>query len=164
MLAGLRQNKLHLAFTAASGRKPPAGLKSQELLQDAVCAAVPLGHPLAKVKTVTLERLLKESLITFSRNDYPGYLEFIEEAFSEFKRTPRIAEEHDGISSVLTAVEAGRGIALVGAAVGSLSGSRVRIVPVAGVPPVSVIALWNKDSTSQFIGKFVGIVVETAAK
>jgi DNA-binding transcriptional LysR family regulator len=64
----------------------------------------------------------------------------------------------------LTAVEAGRGIALVGEAVGSLSGPRVKIVPVSGVPPVSVIALWNKDSTSQFIEKFVGVVANIAAK
>lgn len=164
MLVGLRQNKLHVAFTAAMGKKPLPGMKSKELLQDAVCVAVPLGHPLASAKTVTLERLLKEPLIGFRRDDYPGYLELIEDTFAQFKRTPHITEEHDGISSVLTAVEAGRGIALVGKAVSSLSGSRVTIIPVSGVPPVSVIALWNKDSTSPFIEKFVGIVADTAAK
>ncbi|HXB60742.1 MAG TPA: LysR substrate-binding domain-containing protein [Candidatus Acidoferrales bacterium] len=164
MLAGLRQDKLHVAFTAASGKKPPAGMKSKELLQDAICVAVPTGHALAEAKTVTLERLLKESLIAFSRADYPGYLELIEDTFTQFKRVPHIAEEHDGISSVLTAVEAGRGIALVGEQAGSLSNSRVKIIPIAGVPRVSVVALWNKDSTSPFIEKFVGIVADTAAK
>ena len=164
MLAGLRQNKLHVAFTAASGKKPQSGMKFKELLQDAVCVAVPLGHPLANAKTVTLERLLKESLIGFRRDDYPGYFELIEDTFAQFKRVPHIAEEHDGISSVLTAVEAGRGIALVGEQVGSLSGSRVKIIPVSGVPRVPVVALWNKDSTSPFIEKFVGIVADTAAK
>ena len=164
MLAGLRQDKLHVAFTAASGKKPPAGMKSKELLQDAICVAVPTGHALAEAKTVTLERLLKESLIAFSRDDYPGYLELIEDTFAQFKRVPHIVEEHDGISSVLTAVEAGRGIALVGEQAGSLGSSRVKIIPVAGVPRVSVVALWNKDSTSPFIEKFVGIVADTAAK
>lgn len=164
MLAGLRQNKLHVAFTAASGKKPPAGMKSSELLQDSVCVAVPPGHPFAKAKSVTLERLLNESLIGFRREDYPGYFELIEETFAQFKRTPQTVEEHDGISSVLTAVEAGRGIALVGESVGSLSGSRVKIVPVLDVPRVSVIAIWSKDSTSPFIEKFVGIVAGTAVK
>ena len=62
----------------------------------------------------------------------------------------------------MTAVAAGRGIALIGESVGSLSGSCVKVIPVSGVPRVSIIALWNQDSTSPFIEKFVGIVASTA--
>jgi DNA-binding transcriptional LysR family regulator len=164
MLAGLRQGKLHVTLTVATEKKPPAGMKSKELLRDAVCAAVAQGHPLANTKTVTLDRLLPEALIGYRRDEYPGYLEFIEAIFAPLGQAPRLAEEHDGISSVLTAVEAGRGIALVGESVNSLSGSRVKFVPVSGVPPVSVIALWKKDSTVPFIEKFVGIVAAVASK
>jgi DNA-binding transcriptional LysR family regulator len=164
MLVGLRNDKLHIALTAATEKRPPQGMKSVELLRDAVCAAVSPKHALAKAKAITLDKLLNESLIGFRREDYPGYAELIEETFTEFSQAPRITEEHDGISSVLTAVEAGRGIALVVESVGSLSSSRVKIIPIAGVPPVSVIALWNKNATSPFIEKFVGVVAGAAAK
>ena len=105
---------------------------------------------------------MDEPLIGFRREDYPGYLDFVEKMFAPAGRTPRVAEEHDGISSVLAAVEAGRGIAIVSETVACIAGPRVKLIPVAGVPPLAVVAVWKKGATTPWVGKFVAAALASA--
>jgi LysR family transcriptional regulator, benzoate and cis,cis-muconate-responsive activator of ben and cat genes len=162
MLAGLREEKLHVALAVLPEKETARGLQHQELARHAVCVAVAPKHPLAKSKSVKLEQLVHEPLIGFRREEYPGYLDLVENVFAPLGRAPRLAEEHDGISSVLAAVEAGRGIALVSQAVACLVGPRVKVIPVAGVAPVEVVAVWKKDTQTPLLEKFVAVAMESA--
>ena len=110
-----------------------------------MCAAVAPQHRFARLKSLTLDRLLPEPLIAYRRDEYPGYHESIEKIFSPFGRAPRVAEEHDGITSLIAAVEAGHGIAFVSESTVCLAGQRVKLIPVAGVPPIPVGAVWKNQ-------------------
>lgn len=110
MLGGLREGRLHVALMIRPHIRALAGLTFHELRRYAVCVALPTGHPLARGTRPGLARVTSERFIAYTRRDYPEYHEWLE-ALAGGK--PRIAEEHDSSSSLIAAIEAGRGIALV---------------------------------------------------
>jgi DNA-binding transcriptional LysR family regulator len=162
MLEGLREEKLHVALTVLPEKATARGLQHKELVRHAVCVVVAPKHPLARSKSLAIDRLVEEPLIVFRREEYPGYLDFVEKMFAPVGRTPRVAEEHDGISSVLAAVEAERGIAIVSEAVACLAGPRAKVIPVAGVPPIAVVAIWKKGVATPLVEQFVATAVESS--
>src|SRR5215469_14200052 len=111
MLAGLRAGQLHVALMVQPPRKMLRGLRFRELARYPICVALPPKHPLADLKTVNFEQIAREPLIAYSRRDYPEYHGMLEHLFG--KQKPRIVEEHDSVTSIIAAVESGRGIALV---------------------------------------------------
>jgi LysR family transcriptional regulator, benzoate and cis,cis-muconate-responsive activator of ben and cat genes len=104
MLAGIREGKLHVALTVQPGAKLLRDLDFKLLARYTMCIAVAPGHPLAKLKSVTLAQLADQPLIGYNRADYPDYHAHLERIFASVGRAPRVAEEHDGIASVIAAV------------------------------------------------------------
>lgn len=144
MLSGLRSEKLQVALMARPPRKMLRGLQFQELARYPICVALPPKHPLAESKMVNIGQLTNESLIAYSRPDYPEYHDLLEKLFG--KRKPHIAEEHDSVTSIIAAVESGRGMALLPQCVQSMAGPRVSLVQLDPAPDtIPVGAAW-KDS------------------
>jgi DNA-binding transcriptional LysR family regulator len=142
MLAGLRAGKLQVALMVLPPRKTLRGLQFQELARYPVCAALPPKHPLTKSKAVNIEQLADEPLIAYTHEDYPEYHGMLEKLFGTHK--PRIVEEHDGVTSIIAAVESGRGIALVPQCVQSMAGPRVTLVAIEPAPDlIPVGAAWK---------------------
>ena len=52
-------------------------------------------------------------LIVYGRTEYPDYHEILAHLFASAKVKPQIAEEHEGITSIIPALEAGTGVALL---------------------------------------------------
>jgi DNA-binding transcriptional LysR family regulator len=161
MLSGLRAGKLHVSLMAHSPRKMLRGLQFRQLALYPICAALTPKHPLAKSKTISLAQLVDEPLIAYSQKDYPEYHEVLDELFHGL-RQPRIAEEHDGITSIIAAVESGRGFALVPECAQFMAGSRVKLVPLNPAPkPVPVGAAW-KDET-EIVKQFIAAAEDGGA-
>src|SRR5438094_276211 len=70
------------------------------------------AHPFARMKSIPLEKVAGEALISLSRKDYPDAHEMMDRIFAPIHAKPRIAVECDSASSLIAEVEAGRGIAL----------------------------------------------------
>ena len=70
-------------------------------------------HPLAKSRALTLPQVAREPLIGLTRKDYPDAYGELGKQFAAAGAKPRFVEEHEDGSSIIAAVEAGRGIALV---------------------------------------------------
>lgn len=153
MLSELRSGKLHVALTAHPPRKMLRGLQFQELARYPICVALSPGHRLAKSKTLSLEQMSGEPLIAYSRDDYPEYHELLDELLDGLPK-PRIGEEHDGVTSVIAAVESGRGFALLPRCVECMAGPRVKLIPLDPAPkPIPVAALWKdaSDAVTEFV-------------
>jgi DNA-binding transcriptional LysR family regulator len=134
-IAALHSGALDVALTVQGLSKTMAGLTFEELRQYAVCVAVPAKHPLAAARKVSLKQLVNEPLIAYSRADYHDYHVMIEPLFARLKRQPEIAEEHDGATSLIASVGAGRGFAFVTETFTSFAGSQVKILPLVPAPP-----------------------------
>jgi DNA-binding transcriptional LysR family regulator len=156
MLAQLGEKKLQLALTV----KPPAkllrGLKFEGLARYAMRVAVAPKHPLAKAKAIRLEQVAREPLIAYSRKDYPEYHTMLEKLFAPAGGKPRIAGEHDSVTSLIAAVESGRGFALVPECLACMVGARLKLIPLQPAPPpLPVGAIWRADSETEFVKHFV---------
>lgn len=145
MLRGLRDNKLDAALLALISPKVLAEFAAEELCRYSVCVAMSPGHPLARARKVGLQQLVKESLITFTLAEYPEYHAWIAGLFAPFPRPPQIVEEHDSVTSLIAAVEAGRGVALVAESLSLLAGPRLKLRPLQPAPPPLVIALAHRQ-------------------
>jgi DNA-binding transcriptional LysR family regulator len=156
MLSQIGEKKLQVALTIHPSTKLLRGLNVEELARYAVCVAVAPKHPLAKSKSISLEKISHEPLVGYSRKDYPEYHEMLEKFLASVGRKPRIVGEHDGVSSIVAAVEAGRGIALVPSCVASMVGRRLKLVPIKpALPSVPVVAIWRKEYETELVKNFI---------
>jgi LysR family transcriptional regulator, benzoate and cis,cis-muconate-responsive activator of ben and cat genes len=156
MLAQLGEKKLQVALTVHPPAKLLRGLNFEELARYAICIAVAPKHPLAKSKSISLEQISREPLVGYSRKDYPEYHEMLEKLFASVGRKPRIVGEHDGVSSIVAAVEAGRGLALVPSCVACMVGPRLKLLPIKpALSAVPVVAIWRKESETELVKNFV---------
>lgn len=163
MLSGLRAGKLQVSLMVHPPQKMLRGLQFRELARYPICVALAPKHPLAKAKTVSLEQLTDEPLIVYSRKDYPEYHGMLDKLFAGLRK-PRIGEEHDGITSIIAAVESGRGYALVPQCAESMAGPRVKVVPLDPAPPPIPVGVAWKDTDSATVKQFVAAAEKTGGK
>jgi len=164
MLAGLREGKLQIAFVV---RQPALlrGLHFEGLARDGFRLAVAPQHPLAGRLVVTLAKVAREPLLTYSRKDYPDAQKHLEAMFAAIKRKPRIAEELDSASSLIAAVEAGNGVAIVTKSLARTAGPRLKLIPLSPAPPPLVVgAAWAGRALVPAAEQFLQCAREAIAK
>jgi DNA-binding transcriptional LysR family regulator len=132
------------------------GLAFEELQHHAVCAAMHPAHPLAKARRVGLEQISRERLVAFNLTGYPEYQRWIAELFAPLQRTPQIIEEHDNLTNLITAIESGRGVAILAQPVKGLATPRLRIRPLnPPPPPLAVGIVYRKRFRSAATDSFI---------
>ena len=156
MLSRLGGKKLHVALTVRPPAKLLRGLAFVEMARYAMVVAVAPSHPLAKLKAVTLQQVAPEPLIGLNRKDYPEAHVETKRLFAAVSLKPNFAEEHEGGTGIIAAVEAGRGIALVPSSLACIVGTRVKLIPLKpALPPILVGAVRLKENESELVKRFV---------
>jgi DNA-binding transcriptional LysR family regulator len=156
MLAQLGKKKLNLALTARPPEKVLRCFSFVELARYAICVAVSPQHPLAKSRALTLAQVAREPLIGLTRKDYPEAYSELGKLFAAAGSKPRFIEEHEDGSSIIAAVEAGRGIALVPSSLHCVVGARLKLISLKpALPPIPVGALWRKEFETELVKKFI---------
>lgn len=158
MLRQLRQESLQLALTVQPPPRMLRGFHFEQIARYAMRVAVAPSHKLAHSKSVRLDQIAAEPLIAYSRQEYPEYFDMLDEIFAPLGQKPRIAAEHDSVSSLIAAVESGHGFALVPECLECMVGARLRLLPLIPAPPVVTVgAIWLGASSSPLAGKFIAI-------
>jgi LysR family transcriptional regulator, benzoate and cis,cis-muconate-responsive activator of ben and cat genes len=156
MLAQLGEKKLQVALTVRPSAKLLRGLNFEELARYEMCVAVAPKNPLAKLKSISLEQISREPLIAYSRKDYPEYHAMLEKLFASVGHKPKIVGEHDGVTSIVAAVESGRGFALVPSCVACMAGPRLKLLSLRpALPPIPVVAVWRKELETELVKNFI---------
>jgi len=165
MLDKMRAGKLDVALLPLLPEKSFRGLRVDELARYAQCIAVSPRHPLARRKTVSLAAVAREPLIVYSRAEYPEYHELLGALLATVGGKPQIAEEHEGVTSLVAAVEAGQGIALVPSCLACMVGPRLRIIPLEpALESLIVVAASRADRLIETVKKFIaGAVLSLTA-
>src|SRR5207302_3003545 len=125
LITGLRDASLELAIMVPPAGDQTTGIQFELLLSYPLCVAITAAHPFARLKSITLEMLAAEPLVGLRRKDYPEYYHFIDRIFAPIHAKPRIAVECDSASSLITEVEAGRGISLASPSFKLVAGKRL---------------------------------------
>ena len=156
MLTGLRAGKLQIAFMVHSRLALMRGLQMEDLTSLPVCLAVAPAHPLASRKTVKISEIAEHPLIAFSKGEYPDYHEMLDVWFPKEKHKPGIAEEHDSVASLIAAVEAGDGVALVTESMACVAGPRLSLIKITPAPsPLVIAAVWPEGKLSAAAEQFL---------
>jgi LysR family transcriptional regulator, benzoate and cis,cis-muconate-responsive activator of ben and cat genes len=146
MLPGLVDGKLQVALLEWLAIKVTTGLAFVELQRYPFCLVVHPAHPLARVRKVGLEQVARERLLAVTLSDYPDYRAILDRVFEPLDRTPQIAEEFDSATSLIAALEGGRGVALVSKALNCFAGPRLKFRPVHPSPPPLIVGIAYRKS------------------
>src|SRR5246500_3635758 len=162
---GLRDGRLSVALIArALKRGPFRDFRFEELVREHVRLAVPPNHPFARRRSVSLADAAEEPFIGLTHEDFPEYHGYLATLFASVKNKPRVVEEHDSITSVISAIEAGTGVAVAVDAVGYAFGNRVKLVRLTPDPkPISFGIAARKGGLSPAAEKFWQCAREAAS-
>jgi len=141
MVEGLRVGAIELAVMSWANDEYATDLEFESLRTYPFCAILAAGHPLARLKSVPLEKIAAEPLITLNRKDYPDAMLMLERLFQPLGVRPKIALECDSGSSVVAAVEARQGVSLFTPLLKLVTGNRLRYRPLTGVTEVLAVGI-----------------------
>jgi DNA-binding transcriptional LysR family regulator len=155
ILDGVRDGRLQIGLITRSPKSSALhDVRFEELFRQRVCVAVAPQHAFARRRAIPLTEVAAEPLIGLTREDYPNYNDLLSIIFLKVKQKPRVIEEHDSMSGVMSAVEAGTGVA-VAVDFGYSFGNRVKFLHLTPEPkPFSVGIVATKDRLSPAAEKF----------
>jgi len=158
MHTGLREGRLHAAFMMQPVKQAARGLNFEALRTFPIMVAVPPGHAFARRRSVSLKDVLGEPLVAYTQKQYPDYHEFLTRHTGLNSKQLRFTEECDGGSSLITAVESGKGLALTIAPLAAAAGRRLRFVPISpALKPGIVGVAWLAKGASPLTRQFVEV-------
>lgn len=155
MVAQLHEAKLDLALTVRPSGKTSRGLKFQELARYPLCLAMPPSHPLARLRAVSISAVLAQSLLGYTRGEYPDYYIQIEKLFPAGSPQPRFTGEHDSVTSLIAGVEAGHGVSILPSCVSIIAGSRLKLVPIKPAGPPLIVGVLLGEKVTPLALEFV---------
>jgi DNA-binding transcriptional LysR family regulator len=164
ILDGIRDGRLQLGLIVPPLKASTLhDLRYEELFHERVCVVVALQHPFARRRAIPITEVAAEPLIGLTREDYSNYYDYLSIIFSKVKQKPRVVEEHDSFSAVVSAVEAGTGVAIATDLSYSF-GNRLKFLHVTPEPkPISVGIAGTKGRLSPAAEKFWQCAKEAAS-
>jgi DNA-binding transcriptional LysR family regulator len=163
ILNGIRDGPLQLGLIV-----PPAkasalqDVRYEELFYERVCVAVAPEHPFARRRAIPITEVAAEPLIGLTREDYPNYYDHLSLIFSKVKQKPRVVEEHNSLSAIISTVEAETGVAIA-TDFGYSFGNRLKFLHITPEPkPNSVGIVGTKGRLSPAAEKFWQCAKEAA--
>jgi DNA-binding transcriptional LysR family regulator len=141
LIAGLRDGTLELAIMVQPIGEQTAEIEFETLRSYVWCVALSRTHPLARLKSIPLEKLADESLVILSPKSYSEYHRILEHIFAPVTSKPRIAMECDSESSLFMELEAGRAIALVTTIAKLAAGKRLVYRPLIGTTETQSVGI-----------------------
>src|SRR5213595_1578542 len=112
MLDGIRDGRLQLGLIV-----PPAkasalhDLRYEELFHVRVCVVVTPQHPLDRRRAIPIVEVAAEPVMGLTREDESGYYDYVWMMLSKMKPKARVVEEYDSYYGMMSAIEAGTGVA-----------------------------------------------------
>jgi len=136
------------------------GLRVEALMRERMIAALPAGHPLARLRRISLARLAHEPFVLFPRAQAPGFHDRIITSLTATGSPPRVVQEAAEMQTIVGLVATGIGVSLVPASVEHLALQGVAYRPVTGGPSVDLAAVTRADEESPVVAAFLAIARE----
>jgi DNA-binding transcriptional LysR family regulator len=133
-------------------------LISHELFDEDMLVALPLGHPLARFRSLSLWSLAAEPFVLFPREVGAGLYDEIIAVCRTAGFSPRVAQETSQVTSIVNLVAAGLGISLVPASMQQIHSEGVTYRPIAGdAPRARMLLIHRHDSDAPTVANLVAM-------
>jgi DNA-binding transcriptional LysR family regulator len=107
----LQNGKLHLALMMQPSEELITGIEFEEIGRYPFFVAMASGHPLTRMKAVSLETLAKQPLVVLDRRRNSEFHRILKRVFAPLH--PNIATESDSVNSLITEIGVGKCVAVV---------------------------------------------------
>ncbi|HEX8373017.1 MAG TPA: LysR substrate-binding domain-containing protein [Chthoniobacterales bacterium] len=133
----LRASRIDVAVSALRAGINHREIEWTEAGWETTTLVLPVGHPLARLKSISPKRLVGEPLIGFHRSLFPEYYRSVRRKLTPFGVTPDFVEEANGVISMFAAILSRQASALLSTAVEEFLPSRLTMRPFRpAFPPV----------------------------
>src|SRR5437660_5253499 len=154
----LEARKIDLGFV---GLRPPAAtrdLQWEVIARHTTVVVLPLKHPLARKRQISLADLKTMFFVGLSEKTHPGFRDWLGETCRPAGFTPRILQEAELEPALMTFVADGLGVALAREHVKQLPHPGVALRPLS--PPVTsdYCIAWNRNNDSNALQQYIHIV------
>jgi len=156
MLRGLHCGELDICLSVWADSEGLQDLVVEEIGSYNLLVAAPKMHPFARLRRVPVRDVAKEPVLTLFRSSYPWYNSFIARLLSQHDDSFKFAEEHEHPESVIAAVEAGRGVAIVYDVMARPMAHRVVVRPLTPSPPrAPLVLLYRREGKTPIMDTFI---------
>lgn len=157
-LHALDAGKLDLGFVGLHQPIALRGLEFRTIASYKTVAALPKDNPLASKTKVALKALAPMFFIGMSENSYPGYREWLSNTCYRAGFIPKVLQDVDLERTMIQAVSAGLGVALVPEQLKKLAHEDVAFRPVTPAVVTEACVAWKGENPSVPLKAYVDIV------
>jgi DNA-binding transcriptional LysR family regulator len=164
-MRALEVRKIDLAFV---GVRPPPTSKPLEVLtwecvaRHAVVVVLPEGHPLAKKKLVKIGDLKSLFFVAMSEQTHPGSRAWLTGLCELAGYTPRILQDVELESGIMTFVAEGLGVTLAREQISKLPHPGVVFRPLEPAAKADYWIVWHRENQSKALLRYIEIVKKEA--
>jgi DNA-binding transcriptional LysR family regulator len=154
----LEDGKLDLGFVGLHEAIARRGLEFRSIASYKTVAALPNDNPLVSHPTVELKALASMFFIGMSEASYPGYRDWLTRTCRRAAFTPKVLQDVDLERTMIHAVAAGLGVALVPEQLKKLEHDNVVFRPLNPTVATEGCVAWRSENTSAALQAYVRIV------
>lgn len=159
----LEESKIDLGFVGSRKPVEERGLQFHLIASDKTVAAVAKSSPLAKQSVVKMKDLKSMFFIGMSETSSPGYREWLTTSCRRSGFTPKVLQDADIERTVIQAVAAGLGVALLPDQIKTLPHEDVVIRPLSPALSTESCIAWRTDNPSTALKAYVETVRSLAS-
>jgi DNA-binding transcriptional LysR family regulator len=160
-LQAFAREKIDVGFTRPLAAADEKNFVQERIYRDRLMLAVPETHPLARSKQVRLDKFAREDFVTFKRSEAPKLVDAMTQLCAQAGFTPQVVSEPPMMQTVLMAVAASIGVALVPGCVRSFRQPGVAFLPVRPTsPPIHLVLARPKGEMSPTVSAWLELVRE----
>ncbi|HXC36663.1 MAG TPA: LysR substrate-binding domain-containing protein [Candidatus Acidoferrales bacterium] len=165
-LRALETRKIDMGFV---GLRPPAANKNIAALnweciaRHNVVVVLPARHPLAKRSRILAKDLKPLFFVAMSEQTHPGSREWLTGLCREAGFTPRILQDVELESGIMTFVAEGLGVTLAREQIENLPHRGVVFRPLATAAKADYWIAWHRENRSRALGRYIEIIKKRAA-
>ena len=165
-LRALEARKIDLGFV---GLRPSAAGKTQTVLsweciaRHNVVVVLPARHPLAKRSRILAKDLKPLFFVAMSEQTHPGSRDWLTGLCRQAGFTPRILQDVELESGIMTFVAEGLGVTLAREQIKNLPHRGVVFRPLAAAAKADYWIAWHRENRSRALGKYIEIIKKQAA-
>ena len=165
-LRALEARKIDLGFV---GLRPPAAGKNTTALswecvaRHNVVVVLPAAHPLAKKSKIKITDLKSLFFVAMSEQTHPGSRDWLSGICQKAGFTPRILQDVDLESGLMTFVSEGLGVTLAREQIKNLPHPGVVFRPLAIAAKAEYWIAWHRENRSKVLLQYIEVVKKRAA-
>ena len=160
-LQAFARQKIDVGFSRPLAASDEKKFTQERIYRDRLMLAVPEAHSLAKVRSVRLEKFAGDDFVMLKRSEAPELVDQMTQLCAKAGFTPQVVSEPPMIHTVLMAVAAGIGVAIVPGCVHRSGQRGVAFLPVRPAsPPIDLVQVRPIGEPSPTVSAWIELLRE----